>query len=154
MAIVLAGVLMTAACGKQLDMSKPEQAIAQAIERSYKIKVNDVSCPNDLKANAGSKFQCVVALPGDRLTANVTQTDSSGGLSYELAEQILTARSVAAAIRRQYKATSVDCGRRTYWVARPSRTFTCRAQDEEGGDATVVVTVRDTRGNIDLDITE
>jgi hypothetical protein len=140
------------ACGKQLDVSKPERAIAAAIEERYSIDVQDVSCPQDLKAKKGAQFQCVVTLEGDRLTADVTQTDSSGGLRYQLVEQILTERSVAKAIRAQYNATSVDCGKRTYWVAHPNRTFTCRARDDAGGAARITVTVRDERGNIDLDI--
>jgi hypothetical protein len=148
----LVPALVAAACGKQLDVSKPERAIAASIEERYSIDVQGVSCPQDLEAKKGSRFQCVVTLQGDRLTANVTQTDSSGGLRYELAEQILTANSVAKAIRAQYHATSVDCGKRTYWVAHPNRAFTCRAKDDAGGAARITVTVRDARGNIDLDI--
>jgi hypothetical protein len=150
--VVTALVAAAGACGKQLDVSKPERAIAAAIEKRYSIDVESVSCPKDLEAKKGSRFQCVVTLQGDRLTADVTQTDSSGGLRYQLAEQILTATSVAKAIRAQYNATSVDCGKRTYWVAHPNRTFTCRARDDAGGAARITVTVRDERGNIDLDI--
>jgi hypothetical protein len=139
-------------CGKELDVSKPEQAIKREVERDYRVAVDDVSCPEDVTAERGATFQCVVGLrAGDRLTANVTQTDAEGALEFELAEQILTPRSVAQAIRRQYKATRVNCGKARYWVSRPGTTFTCRARDEAGGDARIEVTVRDTRGNIDLD---
>jgi hypothetical protein len=150
--LAAAGLVVAGACGKQLDVSKPERAIAAAIEQRYSIEVQGVSCPANLEAKKGSQFQCVVTLEDDRLTADVTQTDSSGGLRYQLAEQILTERSVAKAIRAQYNATSVDCGERTYWVAHPNRVFTCRARDDAGGSARITVTVRDERGNIDLDI--
>jgi hypothetical protein len=144
-------VMLAAACGKELDVSKPEEAIAREVERVYAVDVSEVSCPRDVEVKAGATFDCLVVLPGDRLTAKVTQTDDEGGLSFELAEQILTRRSVTEAIRKQYNATSVDCGEERFWVSRPGRTFTCQATDDAGGDAEIEVTIRDKRGNIDLD---
>ncbi len=150
--VALAVVAFVAAgCTKELDVSKPEQAIGREVERAYDVDVVRVTCPENIKAEAGATFRCVVELEGDRLTANVTQTDSNGGLRFKLAEEILTQRSVASAINRQYHSTSVDCGPRTYWVSTPGRTFRCVAKDETGATGTIVVTVRDTQGNIDLD---
>jgi hypothetical protein len=149
-AALVASVSATA-CGKELDVSKPEEAIAREVERVYGVEVEGVSCPRDVQVREGATFDCLVVLPGDRLTANVTQTDDEGGLSFELAEQILTRRSVTDAIRKQYNATSVDCGEDRFWVSRPGRSFTCQATDDAGGDAEIEVTIRDRRGNIDLD---
>jgi hypothetical protein len=151
-AAVVAPALLVAACGKQLDVAKPEQAILREVERAYSVDVSEVSCPEDLEAEAGATFKCVVVLPDDRLTVDVTQTDDEGGLRFELAEQLITNERVEQAIRRQYNATAVNCGRREYWVSRPGETFTCRARDDAGGTARIRVTVRDERGNIDLDI--
>jgi hypothetical protein len=150
--VVAFALVLVSGCGKQLDVSKPQQAIKREVERDYGVTVDDVSCPDDVSAERGATFKCVVGLrEGDRLTANVTQTNNAGALEFELVEQILTPRSVAQAIRRQYNATKVNCGRAKYWVSRPGTTFRCRAQDEAGGDARIAVTIRDTRGNIDLD---
>jgi hypothetical protein len=144
-------VVMLVGCAKQLDVAKPERAIAREVERVYGVTVRGVTCPRNLSAKRGSRFQCEVRLTDDRLTANVTQTDSSGGLTFKLGEEILTRRSVATAINEQYKSTFVDCGKPTYWVSRPRRTFRCTAKDAAGNTGTIVVTIRDTLGNIDLD---
>jgi hypothetical protein len=143
--------LVAAGCTKELDVSKPERAIGREVERAYGVDVVKVTCPDKIKAEQGSTFRCLIDLQDDRLTANVTQTDDNGGLSFKLAEEILTQRSVASAINRQYNSTSVDCGSRTYWVSTPGRTFRCTAKDETGATGTIVVTIRDTQGNIDLD---
>jgi hypothetical protein len=149
--VALVALLALAECAKELDVAKPERAIARKVERAYGVTVRDVTCPKNLSAKRGSRFECLVQLTDDQLTANVTQTDSSGGLTFKLGEEILTRRSVATAINEQYKSTFVDCGKRTYWVSRPRRTFRCTAKDEAGDSGTIVVTIRDTLGNIDLD---
>jgi uncharacterized protein DUF4333 len=149
--VAAAAILMLVGCTKELDVSKPERAIGREVERAYGVDVQKVTCPDKIKAQAGSTFQCVIELKGDQLTANVTQTDDNGGLNFKLAEQLLTVRSVASAINRQYNSTSVDCGKRTYWVSTPGRTFRCAAKDDTGATGTIVVTIRDTQGNIDLD---
>jgi hypothetical protein len=151
-ATVLAAVVLVVlvGCSTQLDTAKPEQAIAREVQRAYSVTVTGVSCPSNLVAKRGATFQCLVTLPGDRLTANVTQTDANGGLTFRLAEELLTRQSIATAINQQFKSTSVDCGPRTYWVSRPGRIIKCLAKDETGATGTIVVTIRDTRGNIDL----
>ena len=149
--IAAVAAVALAGCTKELDVSKPERAIGREVEQAYGVDVVKVTCPDKIKAQAGATFRCVIELKEDRLTANVTQTDDNGGLSFKLAEQILTLRSVASAINRQYNSTSVDCGKRTYWVSTPGATFRCVAKDNTGATGTIVVTIRDTQGNIDLD---
>jgi hypothetical protein len=154
-AAALASVLFAAgACSKEIDTAKPEQAIAREVKRAYGITAADVTCPDSLKAKKGSTFQCIVVLSGDRLTVDVTQTDDKGALTFKPAQALITEKTVVAAIKRQYNASSVDCGKRTYWVSRPGRTIRCRARDAVGGNAVVVVTVNDTQGNIELDLAQ
>ncbi|MDQ1520371.1 MAG: hypothetical protein QOI55_1444 [Actinomycetota bacterium] len=150
----IVALVMLVGCSKQLDVAKPERAIAREVERGYGVTVRKVTCPKNLSAKRGARFQCLVELTDDRLTVNVTQTDSKGGLTFKLGEQILTRRSVATAINQQYKSNFVDCGKRTYWVSRPRRTFRCTAKDDAGNAGTIVVTIRDTLGNIDLDFAQ
>jgi hypothetical protein len=152
--MVLVVAAATSACTKQLDVSKPERAIGREVERAYGVTVREVSCPDNISAKRGTTFQCQVFLTDDHLTADVTQTDSNGGLRFTLAQEILTRHSVAKAINEQYKARYVDCGNRTYWVSKPGRSFRCVARDADGETGRVLVTIRDTRGNIDLDFAQ
>lgn len=151
-ALALVLTVLPAACSKELDTAKPEQAIAREVKRAYGITATDVTCPDNLKAKKGATFQCVVVLSGDRLTVDVTQTDDKGALTFKPAQALITRTTIVAAIKRQYNASSVDCGKNAYWVSRPGRTIRCRARDKVGGSAVVVVTVNDTHGNIELDL--
>jgi hypothetical protein len=148
---IVAILALTAACNKELDTSKPERAIAREVKRAYGITPKEVSCPDNLKAKKGSKFQCVIVLSDDRLTAEVEQTDDKGGLRFDLAQALISRAKVEAAVKQQYNATKVNCGKRDYWVSRAGRTIRCNAEDAAGGKGTVTVTVTDDRGNLQLD---
>jgi Domain of unknown function (DUF4333) len=150
-ALVVAAALAVG-CGKELDAAGPEQAIKDAVERNYRVPVTDVSCPDGVDVEEGGTFQCEVELPDDILTATVTQTDDDGRVEYELAQQVLTRESVGKAIAEEYNARSVNCGARDYWVSRPGESFRCRAKDDTGSTGVVLVTIRDTEGNIDLEL--
>jgi hypothetical protein len=151
---VLAVAVLAAGCGKELDAAGPEQAIKDAVERNYRVAVADVSCPDGVDAEKGGTFQCEVELPDDILTATVTQTDDDGRVEYQLAQQVLTRESVSKAIAEEYNARSVNCGARDYWVSRPGESFRCRAKDDTGSTGVVLVTIRDTEGNIDLQLAD
>jgi hypothetical protein len=154
---LLAAVVVLAlavGCGKELDASGPEQAIANAVGRNYGVVVTDVICPEDIDAKQGATFDCIVVLRDDRLSARVTQTDDDGRVEYELVQQILTRKSVTNAIAKEFNARAVECGRREYWVSHPGESFRCRATDETGGEGVIVVTIRDTKGNLDLDLAD
>jgi hypothetical protein len=151
-AAVVISTFASACGGKQLDVSRAEDTIRSEVERAYEVEVEDVSCPQDVEAEAGATFRCVVSLPDDRLTIDVEQEDDEGRITIEPAQAVISLANVEQAIRRQYNANEVDCGPRRLWVSMPGRTFECTARDEEGGTGTIVVTVQDSEGNIELDV--
>ena len=75
-AVLLAGTL--AACGgsdpKTVDHSSVERAIRTDITRQGGA-LKSITCPADVKAKQGIKFDCAIALPdGSKAVAHVTMT--------------------------------------------------------------------------------
>ncbi len=77
--LALSAALAVSACGPTLiDHKKNEAAINDQL-KSNGVAVRSVSCPKDVKAEAGTSFKCgVVVKNGDKYLLQMKTTDSKG----------------------------------------------------------------------------
>ena len=72
-----------------IDSARLETAIQDEIEKSVTGATAEVSCPDDIKAEAGSTFDCTATVNGQQATIVVTQKDSDGNVSFESQQAFL-----------------------------------------------------------------
>ncbi len=137
-------------------MEKVREAITQGVMEQLGLAISEVSCPESVTVETGATFECT-ARPGEggKLIVQVTQDDYQGNVTWEvvaseglldlvaLEEMIKTGLMEQAGV-----AASVECGEDKYRVAYPGGTFECTAQDVEGRQGTVTVTMEDNAGNV------
>lgn len=142
--------------GSTVDIQKAENEIAKGIQEQAGVAV-EVSCPEDVEAEAGGQFTCTATdTDGNEGAVSVTQEDDEGNIQWELVGENslgnnLNVRKVEEEIvkglKDQAKVTAtVDCPTTVPLEANTS--FNCTATDENGETATVVVTQTDDIGNI------
>ena len=87
---VLAVVCIAAAaagCSKTLKIDDLETEIASQLDTQLATAGNTVSCPDDVKAEAGATFECTATLStGDIVTIEVKQTDGEGNVTWTLVD--------------------------------------------------------------------
>jgi len=77
-------VLGIAACGN-VDTDKIEDEITKQVEEQAQgqVKVKSVKCPDDVKAEKGSRFTCTItAASGATTKAQVVQQDDDGNVRF------------------------------------------------------------------------
>jgi hypothetical protein len=82
-----AAALLTAACNVTLylDDARLEQTIRDGIESQSDLSVTQVNCPDKQPIKEGDVFECTAdTSDGRHLTVTITQTDSSGGVHWEV----------------------------------------------------------------------
>jgi hypothetical protein len=85
-ALVVAPALALSACGEQkLNTNKAESAIAQGITQQTGAQGVTVTCPDDVKVQAGNQFYCQAkAADGRQGRVRVTQKDDKGNINWKL----------------------------------------------------------------------
>jgi hypothetical protein len=82
-AVVLCVAIVATACSKTLKMGDLETTLGSQLNSKLKTTGITVHCPDSVKAEAGGTFECTGTLSnGDTLTIKVTQTDSSGNITW------------------------------------------------------------------------
>ncbi|MDQ3575418.1 MAG: DUF4333 domain-containing protein [Actinomycetota bacterium] len=102
-------------------------------------------------------FECTARFEEQVMRFRVTQDDDEGNVTIDPAQAVIPTQAaeddIARAIREQLGATAtVDCGSQRLLVKDPGSTFDCQAADPKGAKRRVVVTVKDTEGNVDYEL--
>lgn len=71
--------LLLAACGeKTVDATEAEETVAGVIADETGFEAEDMSCPEDIKAEVGEEFECEFTGPEGPYVASVTITEVDG----------------------------------------------------------------------------
>ena len=76
--------LGAASCSRSLDKTSLESSIETQLESKGGISDVTVTCPGDIKAQAGGTFTCTAAAQGETVTLQVTQTDDQGNVTFKI----------------------------------------------------------------------
>jgi Domain of unknown function (DUF4333) len=89
-------LLAAASCSKQvLDTGHLQSTLKQQLEAQLGARNITVTCPNNVKVQAGATFKCDVSVPSSgTLTVDVTQTDDKGDVNYQIVGLTLPSGSV------------------------------------------------------------
>lgn len=151
---VVVPALAAGCSGDAYDVAKAEREIGLFVDRTFEgVETGEVTCPDDVDANEGTKFDCTAEVEGQDLRIEVTMTDDDSNATFEAIQAVLDLRRAEEAmgsdIGAQIGATvEVDCGETDFLVKDPGDTFECTANDEDGNSVTLVATVTDTDGHI------
>lgn len=77
--------LIGAACTSTLDTEGLEEQIAALLDERGGPEVTEVTCPDDIEAEAGATFECAATGDGVEWVVRVTQTDDQGNVEIEIA---------------------------------------------------------------------
>jgi hypothetical protein len=81
-ALILGGVLMTAACSSAaaVDRGELESGVKSKLEAAVGAKAKSVTCPNSLDAEVDATTRCTLeAMDGSKIGVTVTVTSVDGG---------------------------------------------------------------------------
>jgi hypothetical protein len=84
-AIALALAALAAACSRPLDIDGLESQLKEQVETELDTTGLTVTCPDDVKAEAGSTFTCEASDPsGATMVITVTQKDDQGNVTWKV----------------------------------------------------------------------
>jgi Domain of unknown function (DUF4333) len=84
-AALLAIGLLAAACSRPLDVDQLESELKDQVERDLGTTGLTVTCPDDVKAEAGSTFTCEASdASGATMVITVTQKDDQGHVTWKV----------------------------------------------------------------------
>lgn len=84
-AVVAVLAVTGAACSSTLDTQGLEEQIVALLEERGGPEVTEVTCPDDVEAEAGATFECTATGDGVEWVVQVTQTDDQGNVEIEIA---------------------------------------------------------------------
>jgi hypothetical protein len=85
--VVLASLALVGGCTRTrtLDAQQLDQKIANDMNDNLDMHGVTVSCPDDVPAEAGRRFECNARNPeGTTMAIEVTQTDDRGNVTYKV----------------------------------------------------------------------
>lgn len=88
--VALGAVALTACGTKTIDSHELEQSLAKQLAPQGGVKPSDisVSCPKDVEAKKGKKFDCTLTAPdGSKVAVKVTLTNDSGHFTATVPKQ-------------------------------------------------------------------
>lgn len=84
-ALALIALALLAACSRQLDINGLEPKLARQVEREFGTTGLTVTCPDNVKAEAGSTFTCEASdASGATMVLTVTQKDDQGQVRWSV----------------------------------------------------------------------
>lgn len=84
-ALLAAIVVLAAGCSQPLDVAGLESQLQTQLEKEFDTKGLTVTCPDDVKAEAGSTFECQASdATGATVVITVTQTDDQGHVTWKV----------------------------------------------------------------------
>ena len=102
--LVLGGLAVAAVLlfgTKTLDSAEAERLISQATEEQSGVVPTDVSCPQDIEAEAGATFTCSAFLEDQPISFTVTQTDDDGNVQVDSVNTFVDVATVEASLTQQ-----------------------------------------------------
>jgi hypothetical protein len=86
-ALALVSIALLAACSRPLDVNGLESQLKRKLERDLGTTGLTVTCPDNVKAEAGSTFTCEASdASGATMVLTITQDDDQGHVSYSIAD--------------------------------------------------------------------
>ena len=77
-----------AACGsKTVNTDKAETEIEKGLKQQLKLRSVSVTCPGDVEAKKGDRFDCRATSGNDKARIAVTQSDDDGNIRWRLARR-------------------------------------------------------------------
>ncbi len=90
--------VLAVACTKTLKIDQLESSLEGQLEDQLQTSGVTVNCPGDVKAEAGSTFECTGTLPnGDTITIRVTQKDDNGNVTWKVVDASSAASATPSA---------------------------------------------------------
>ncbi len=80
-ALASAAALALTGCGSSVDSAEVEDQISSALEDQIGAAPDDVSCPDDLDAEVGSKTRCELTADGTTYGVSVEVTSVEGDVA-------------------------------------------------------------------------
>jgi hypothetical protein len=79
--------LLAAACSRPLDVEGLQSELKAQLEKEFDTTGLTVTCPDSVKAEAGSTFQCQATdATGATVVITVTQTDDQGHVTWKVTD--------------------------------------------------------------------
>lgn len=139
--------------GSTLDTTEVEKSIKDGIAQQIGLQVQTASCPQDVKLEVNTTFQCQVKIDrSDSFTVNVKQEDDKGNVNWETPSGLILLTKVEQEIQQGVKnqldvQVTADCGGKVK-VVPSGETFECQVTDPEGKTHTAKVTATSNDGDI------
>jgi len=155
--LVFVGCQFQASCGgKKLNMEKAVEFVSSTLEKDVGQKPSAVTCPDSVKIEAGTMFECTVAFGAPKAVVVMSQDDDKGNVTIKSITGILIASKLEKAISDDFGSKlnvhiTTACGDRVR-TATAGDKFTCDARDAKGNGGKVMVTVKDTAGNVNFEL--
>lgn len=146
-------------CTKKVDTKKAEKLIKNFIEKGLEGKTAVVTCPDEVKIEKDSSFDCTAKVDDHDLTITVTQQDAEGTVAWEVTKGLveMTLGEGTEGLIRQYiennighKDAKVECPE-TIEVGK-DKEFSCTAIID-GVTVTAGVKQQDDKGNVTYGLT-
>lgn len=151
--------------GDTLNTEKLQTLVQEKITEVAPGATAAVTCPGDVKAEAGATFDCTAVVNGQDATIVVTQDDADGNVSYEAKQAFLlqdkAQEAVTTFVTQKVPGTwTTTCtmpgAQGGVYIATPGSTFTCQVSGTtaEGANqtGTATVTVDDNEGNVSIQV--
>ena len=79
--------VLAAACSRPLDIDGLESQLKTDLEKEFDAKDLTVTCPDDVKAEAGSTFECQASdATGATVVITVTQKNDQGEVTWKVTD--------------------------------------------------------------------
>ncbi|MDQ3365206.1 MAG: DUF4333 domain-containing protein [Myxococcota bacterium] len=151
--VVCAGCSFQASCGgKSLNMDKAKKFVGGSLAVETGEEPTEVSCPDKVKIEKGTSFDCTVTFGGPTAKVTMRQDDDEGNVTVTAISGILISRKAEGIIAKEVSSTvnaqvTVDCGDRVR-TAKAGEAFSCTATAPDGAKAQIDVIVKDDQGNV------
>ena len=87
---------------RTLNTTEAEREVARVTEEQAGVAPTDISCPEDIKAQAGATFSCSASLEDQPITFTVTQTDGDGHVQITSDNSFVDIATVEASLNEQW----------------------------------------------------
>jgi hypothetical protein len=84
-----------------IDTAEAERQIAALTEDQVGVAAADVSCPEDVEAEAGGTFSCTGTLDGQGVSFTVEQTDDEGNVQISGDDSLVVVATVEESLAQQ-----------------------------------------------------
>jgi len=87
---------------RTLNTTEAERELARVTEEQAGVAPTDISCPEDIKAQAGATFSCSASLEDQPITFTVTRTDGDGNVQITSDNSFIDIATVEASLGEQW----------------------------------------------------